>query len=110
MQYVLKRHNITDEQLIQLIEKYLKGIASEQEKQEVENWFESLDDQTKVFYNDDPGQIRIAAERSLGIIQKRIVTKEANIIELRPKRRYRYIAVAASILVFFSIGGYFILH
>jgi len=101
---------MADEQLINLIEKYLDGKASEAEKLEVEQWFENLSDEDKVFYNNDPDQIRQAAGRSMLAIKKKIALAEPTVIPLNPKRRFAYIAAAASVLLCCSIGLYIYKH
>jgi len=101
---------MADDQLIQLIEKYLAGKATEDEKLQVEAWYEQQANENKHFYNNDAEQIRLAAERSLKAIREKLNEQETPIITMRPRRLSVIIAAAASILIFISVGAYFLLQ
>lgn len=102
---------MADERLLQLIEKYLAGKASEEERLWVENWFEKQGYDGKAFYQDKPELIRQAAERSLAAIRQKLQGEGAAVVLMKPRRSWRYVAaVAASVLLCSSIGFYFYRH
>jgi len=87
-----------------LIERYLKGEATEAEGIEVEAWFEAQGEPLPLPYGGDEKGTAEAQERTLALLQKRIIAQP------RVRRLWPRIAAAASILVFLSAGGYLLLR
>lgn len=95
------------DQLIQLIQKYLSGECTSEEKRQVENWYEQEGDEHLEIYQNDPELIRMAADRSLLQIRLKLsAEKPSKKISLH----YRWLGFAAAVLLLISVGGYFVLH
>jgi hypothetical protein len=105
---------------INLIKKYLEDQCSPAEKLEVETWFELYRGGDREFYDSDPELINQAMMKSLANIHQKIasspslenddVEDDDKVVELKPGFRFRWISIAASILLFISIGSYFYIH
>ncbi|MDB5061532.1 MAG: hypothetical protein JWP67_1375 [Mucilaginibacter sp.] len=103
---------MVDHYHINLIRKYLEDQCTPAEKLEIETWFELYSGGDRAFYDNDSELINQAMMRSLINIQQKIdssQTPEAAIKVLRPqpKFKFRWIAVAATVLLFTVIGSYF---
>ena len=94
-------NNMQEKELKEVIERYRSGIATEEEKALVESWY--------LQYQEESEQEYILEERlaDAGSIWQALESgqEEAKRISLWPR-----IAVAASILLCLSVGGYFLLH
>jgi transmembrane sensor len=109
-----------EKQLIKLIERYLAGQCSEEEKTEVEQWYETFEQQQRLFLNGDAQKMEDSAERSLKAIQKKLPGNQVNHLKpnleepiSKPKsyaiKRFPFWAAAACVLLCLSavIGLYF---
>lgn len=67
-----------EKQLIKLIERYLAGQCSEEEKTEVEQWYETFEQQQRLFLNGDTKKMEDSTERSLKAIQKKLPRNQEN--------------------------------
>lgn len=101
---------MVDHYHINLIKKYLKNQCTPAEKLELETWFELYSGGDRAFYDNDSELINQAMMRSLINIQQKIDSSQtpevANKV-LRPQHKFRWVAVAATILLFTVIGIYF---
>ena len=100
---------MTEQQLSKLIEKYLSGSASEEERIKVERWYESFDAYEMGF---DEEENKESFLRSWLRVQEKIAdteVKEEN-LDIQPKYKvlYRWAAIAA-ILILIS-GTYFLVN
>ncbi|MEN0052033.1 MAG: FecR family protein [Mucilaginibacter sp.] len=110
---------VTDYHL-NLIKKYLEDQCTPAEKLEVEVWFELYRGGEREFYDNDRELINQAMMKSLANIHQKIASIETTedshnegenrIVYLKPTFRLRWIAIAATILLFMTIGGYLLLH
>lgn len=109
-----------EKQLIKLIEKYLAGQCSEEEKTAVEQWYETFEQQQRLFFNGDPKEMEESSERSLKALQRRLPQNYEHHLKLpsekptaRPKsspvRHFHIWVAAACVLLCLSvlIGLYF---
>jgi len=94
-------NNMQEKELREVIERYRSGSATEEEKSFVESWY--------LQYNEEVGQEYILEERlaDAGSIWQAL---ESSQIEVKRVSLWPRIAVAASILLCLSVGGYFLLH
>jgi hypothetical protein len=100
---------------INLIKKYLEDRCAPAEKLEVETWFELYRGGNREFYDSDQELIEQAMMKSLANIHQKIASSQTGdddykVVELKSGFRFRWIAIAASILLFISIGSYFAIH
>jgi hypothetical protein len=105
---------------INLIKKYLEDQCTPAEKLEVEAWFELYRGGNREFYDNDQELINQAMIKSLANIHQKIASlptaeydnkeEESKVVSLKPGFKFRWIAVAASILLFIVIGSYFSIH
>ncbi|WPU93217.1 FecR family protein [Mucilaginibacter sabulilitoris] len=106
---------MVDDYHINLIKKYLDNQCSPAEKLEIETWFEHYSGGDRTFYNNDSGLINDAMFRSLVNIRERITASETTEVDgkevrLQPKFRFRYAAIAATVLLFIVAGSYLAIH
>lgn len=104
---------MTELRLTLLIEKYLSGKATEEEKRQIENWYESFDTLGPEFEEGDPWRTDRSLEKSLEAIKGKIAqdTEEMPAWRLRRKRfRWWHAAAAAAVLVFISEMVYLSFH
>jgi hypothetical protein len=101
---------MVDHYHINLIKKYLENQCTPAEKLELETWFELYSGGDRAFYDNDSELINQAMMRSLINIQQEIdssqIPEVANKV-LRPQPKFRWIAVAATVLLFTVILFYF---
>jgi len=107
---------------INLIKKYLEDQCTPAERLEVEAWFELYRDGDREFYDNNQELINQAMMKSLANIYQKINSSESatyedvmaenkeNVAHMQPKPKFRWIAIAATVLLFITTGGYFILH
>lgn len=106
---------MVDDYHINLIKKYLDNQCSPAEKLEIETWFEHYSGGDRAFYNNDSGLINEAMFRSLVSIREKIAVSEnagdaTKEIPLKPKFKFRYAAIAATVLLFMVAGSYLAIH
>lgn len=96
-----------EKQLIKLIEKYLSGQCSEEEKAQVEQWYASSGQEQPAFYNGDAQQVKNSADRSLKAIQEKLAVNEQVSAPGKPRRgriiRISAWAAAACVLLCVSV-------
>ena len=100
---------------LNLIKKYLEDQCTPTEKLEVETWFELYRGGDREFYDNDQELINQAMMKSLANIHQKIASSQTvddddKVVGLKPRFRFRWIAIAASILPFIIIGSYFSIH
>lgn len=100
--------NMTDHQFSLLIQKYLSGEANEEEKRQVEQWYESFDASNLEFAAEDVDKANESGARSLKMIREKIV--EGRLAEAPPAStrkvlgiRQRLVAAAAVLLLVSSL-------
>lgn len=94
------------EQFKKILERYVSGVANEDEKQIVENWYASYDDELAMQEFSDSGKVEtIRAEMETAILNNRDHTKGKKISLF--KQYYKYAAVLALILPALFIGKKF---
>ena len=106
---------MVDDYHINLIKKYLENKCTPAEKLEVEAWFELYRGGDREFYDNDEKLIDQAMMRSLVNIHQKIdslqtTADEDKIVHLKPKLKFHWIAIAATVLLFIMAGGYFTIH
>jgi len=106
---------MVDDYHINLIKKYLEDKCTPAEKLEVEAWFELYRGGDREFYDNDEKLIDQAMMRSLVNIHQKIdslqtTADEDKIVHLKPKLKFHWIAIAATVLLFIMAGGYFTIH
>lgn len=84
-----------------LARKWQEGTITDSEREEFERWYADFEDVLQV----DSGESELAAENRL----YNVISRRGN-IRPKPQRNRSWIAVAASVLIFMSIGGYFYFH
>ncbi|MFD1257969.1 FecR family protein [Mucilaginibacter terrae] len=104
-----------EKQLHQLIDKYLSGKCSAQEKRLIEEWYAAFDHERDSFYGNDPHMLEQTERRSIHQILAKIGALEKNphkdgkITEVKLRRMYPYRwLAAASLLLFLSITIWFL--
>jgi ferric-dicitrate binding protein FerR (iron transport regulator) len=102
---------MNDDKFNHLIAKYLAGQCTPSEKQEVERWYDEYDAGNKKYLNDNADEMQTSAERSFEDLRARLsLPAETRRNQIRPiTSGIRIWFAAASILVIFAIGGYFLL-
>lgn len=88
-----------EQEFSKLIRKYLSGLANEEEKKEIEQWYESFDAQKA---DVDEGEIEMALENGLRELSDRFTRRR------RFKVLLKKVSVAAAILCF--VAGYFFIN
>ncbi|HEX5552880.1 MAG TPA: FecR domain-containing protein [Chitinophagaceae bacterium] len=106
---------MTEEQLTGLIQKYLSGEATEEEKIKVEQWYESFEANSLRFMSGEAKGTDMSATRSLDAIKKKIAQKQAESRESAPVSKTKVIhfwrvAAAVAVLILFSGTIYFLSH
>lgn len=106
---------MTEEQLTFLIGKYLSGEATEKEKTEVEQWYESFDKSALKFAHGNRKAMNESTARSLLAIREKIAQyhpEKPQEISLKKVARkdfgWRQMVAAAAILILLSGGFYFL--
>lgn len=109
------KYKMTEQQLTLLIRKYLSGEATEEEKAEVEQWYESFDKSALKFADGNRKAMNESTARSLLAIREKIAQyhpEKAREISLKKVVRkdfsWRQMAAAAAILILLSGGFYFL--
>ncbi|WP_346317627.1 FecR domain-containing protein [Chitinophaga sp. YIM B06452] len=105
--------SMDEKQLIKLIEKYLSGQCSEEEKTQVEQWYASSGQEQPAFFNGDAQLVKDSADRSLKAIRERLAVREqVDVPEKQGRRRIIRLsswAAAACVLVCVSvIAGFYL--
>lgn len=95
---------MNDNQLVYLIQKYLKGECTSEEAKMVEDWYEQQD-HAGDFYGNDARLINQAEQRSLSAIKNKAGIKN-RVVRISAT----WIRIAAAILLFIGIGAYFMLR
>lgn len=100
---------MNEQELSVLIEKYLSGQCTDEEKAWVEKWYEEREQSGVEFYGGDTNERDKSEQRSYEAIEQKIAAleyaRQATVIPMRPKRLrlYSRIAVAAGVLIALSI-------
>jgi len=101
-----------EKQLIRLIERYLSHQCTEQEKEQLQQWYEAFDGEQPAFYDGDAQKIRASSERSLKAIQEKLALHNAE--DRRPVKpgqrrigRFSYWVAAASVLLCIALATVF---
>lgn len=94
-----------DDRLIILIQKYVDGSCTAAEKEMVEQWYASLNEEQKAFYDNDPIRIAASMQRSLEKIMTAIAEKP-----VKRLTTYKWLAAAASIALLISAGAWWYLR
>ncbi len=95
-----------EEQLLALIEKYLDGSATEQEKQQLDQWYRKQSEQEAIWQANSADEEKALEQRMLLHIYQHIKTDEVPVKKLWHRNVYRY--AAAVFLGAFLCAGYFI--
>ena len=92
-----------------LIDKYLAGTATEQEKQEVQNWYHS--------FNDAEVNVAVKEEAFRQKLEERMkerlladINSEPTAVIPMPNRYRRQLAIAASVIILLGLSFYALLH
>jgi ferric-dicitrate binding protein FerR (iron transport regulator) len=109
---------MTEQQLTRLIREYLAGTASEEEKRQLEAWYESFDSSDLEFMGGDARALEESTARSLEALKNKIsgVRPEAGKHAVKEIRRAKIrimawrAAAAAAILVLVAAGGFYLLR
>ncbi|MGK9121065.1 FecR family protein [Olivibacter jilunii] len=72
---------------IKRIEKYLAGQCSEEEKIEIEQWYEAFGQQERLFFDGDVEKMKNSAERSLKVIQAKAMQNREGQLERQQERQ-----------------------
>ncbi len=106
---------MTADQLTELINKYLSGEASQEEREKVERWYESFDER-EVSFEKDEVQNAESIRRSLQAIREKIAGQQLSgeqrrLLKKKAERKvlYRW-AAAAAVLFLVSGTAYFFLR
>ncbi len=108
------KRNMREEQLTTLIRKYLSGEATEEEKAQVEQWYESFEANSLEFTGGKTDGMDTSESRSLEAVRKKIAQKQAERAGFEtPVHKIKIIhfwriAAAAVLLVLFSGTIYFL--
>lgn len=108
---------MTESQLTLLIKKYLSGEANEEERAQIEQWYESFDASRIEFAEGNAEAMNESTIRSLEAIKEKIEqqqresTQEMRLLkpEQKPHHWWR-VAAAAAIFILLSGGAYFLLN
>lgn len=97
-----------EKQRIKLIEKYLSGQCSEEEKAAIEQWYDAFEQAQPEFFNGDAQKIKDSAERSLKAIQEKLPdlparTRRRRIIRISAWAAAACVLVCCSLLVRFYV-------
>jgi transmembrane sensor len=96
-----------EEQLLALIEKYLDGTATEEEKQLLDHWYRKQNEQETVWHADSAQEEQVLEQRMLLHIYQHIKADDTPVKSLWQRNLSRY---AAAIVVGISIcAGYLLL-
>lgn len=103
--------SMTEDQLSELIQKYLSGEASKEEKKQVERWYESFDS-VGIEFQGSKEEMERSLERSLLSIKEKITGEQASgwrkVVKNKPGIGFIYkYAATAAILIVVSAGIYF---
>jgi len=104
-----------EQQLTELIERYLDGTCTSVEKALVEQWYEGFDQYGAKFYKGDKEKTGRSAAASLEVLKQKIaIAQEAKgkLVQMPVKSKggvWRYVA-AASVIIAISTAGYFFLN
>lgn len=95
-------YHISANQMINLIEKYLKGKCTPEERAKVEQWYEEYAAEDRDFYLDDDDRFKDAAERSLSVIREKmasstLATKEESVVARENGRNIIFWRLAAAV-------------
>lgn len=109
---------MTEQQLTRLIREYLAGTASEEEKKQLEAWYESFDSSPLQFMGGDARALAESTERSLKALKTKIAQAAAEAgkhpVKETNRARTRIIvwraAAAAAILLVVAAGGLYLLR
>lgn len=97
-----------EEQLLALIEKYLDGSATEQERQQLDRWYRQQNGQEAVWHANSAHEEQLVEQRMLAHIYQHIKADGAPVKKLWQRNLPRY--AAAVILSVSLCAGYFLLN
>lgn len=91
-----------------LIEKYIAGQITADEKVILDKWYQSFDDtESELIVNEDEAEQQLKDRIKSRLLET--IHKDED-VEMKPRRNWRKFSVAASVIVIlFSVSGYFIL-
>ncbi|MET6996443.1 FecR family protein [Chitinophaga defluvii] len=102
---------MNEQQLTELIERYLEGTATQEEREKVEQWYAGFDDYTANFYNGDAAKIAASAQKSLALIRQQLSAAPARQpVQMKRRMGWTRIAAAAVVLLFAGVATYFFLY
>ncbi|MFT2009995.1 FecR domain-containing protein [Pontibacter sp. 13R65] len=98
-----------EEELAELIDKYLGGDCSPEEAAIVERWYDSMQGSKSEFYSNDKEAIRASEQRSLDAIRRILKIEEGSqpVISLNSRMRSWNWMAAACIVLLVCIGSIF---
>lgn len=97
------------EQIIALAERFVKGIATEEEKALLHQWYDSWQDDEELVPVDNPQSPETIRERILLHLQN-AMQENAPTVPVRPIRRNRYRIAAASAIFLLAAGAAYYVH
>lgn len=93
------------EELPELINTYLNGTCTPEQKKQIENWYQDYQCTEKDFYGQDKDLMVSSFQRSLEGLHRKIELKQGPARSLRIKRTWsRSVAIAASLLLLVFAG------
>lgn len=103
---VINSNKMKNNEISDLIDKYLDGQCSSDEIRLIEKWYDSLNETQREFYNGKLSDIDRSRERSLKNLQQKLGIVEPDMASPMPVRSINWMRwlVAASLLVFCSVG------
>ena len=96
----------SDEKL-EMLKRYTDGIATPEERQQVETWFETTRLPQSEWEQMPGGEQQWYVQDMFGDIKKAIRTPEAQIVPLQPRSKWRLPAVAAAVLLLVAASWLF---
>jgi transmembrane sensor len=93
-----------NDKLIELAERFLRGEATEAEKQQLHTWYDSMGGEEERVFTDWPETAEVVRVRILESLQKQIAGQQPKQVSL-PLRRYGF--AAAVVLFLLGTGVYF---
>ena len=94
------------DKLRELVRKYLDGSASHSDRVRLNAWYRELTSKELPWYVDAPGEAELLKAEML----QQILTQTGITKRLRIRKLWFRVAAAATVLLFLSFGGYFLLR
>jgi transmembrane sensor len=95
---------MNEQQLKDLIEKYLDGRATVDEQRKVEQWYAAFEENDATFYGGDRDKIAASARNSFAIIKHKLAG-ETVVLPITSGRRFLWERIAAGFALLLSAGA-----